>query len=132
MIHALGDSYAHVKGDFESSTAYGEAVGHGFALKDPDNIYVGDNYKKYNGYVFALFDALADPGNIGGRARLVDFTRQLEAVVLEEKVHGKGLEDILVHQTSSSNNINNCKALFSEIGDNEAQEFLANLATKLK
>jgi len=132
LVHALGDSYAHVKGDFDSSTAYGEVVGHGFALQDPDNIYAGDNYKKYNAYILALFDAIADPINKVGRARLVAFTEQLEATVLERKVHGKDLIDTLERHMYSPMQIKDCKDLFSEIEDKEVLDFLANLAIKLK
>lgn len=59
LIHAMGDSYAHVKGPASDLEAYGALVGHIFAFSEaPDNIARGDNFTHYAAYANALFDAL--------------------------------------------------------------------------
>lgn len=59
LIHAMGDSYAHVKGPASDLEAYGALVGHIFAFREaPDNIARDDNLTHYTAYARALFEAL--------------------------------------------------------------------------
>ncbi len=57
IIHALADSYAHVKGDEDRLEAFGYGVGHLFHGHKPDIIaYAPERYKKF---ACALFQALS-------------------------------------------------------------------------
>lgn len=59
LIHAMGDSYAHVKGPANDLEAYGAGVGHIFAFSEaPDDISRDDNFIHYQAYVNALYVAL--------------------------------------------------------------------------
>ncbi|HLO61414.1 MAG TPA: hypothetical protein VK165_00465 [Azonexus sp.] len=132
LIHALGDSYAHVRGSYDSPTAYGELVGHGFAFQNPDNIFAGENYRKYNAYVLSLFDALANPENTQGRIRLVEFTQQIERMVVNSKSNPKDLKPILLSETANGFNFNSCYRFYPEIDEAEAKNFLSDLAERLR
>lgn len=59
LIHAMGDSYAHVWGETGALHAYGEIYGHAFAFDQrPDIISANNNFEQYEKYVRALFKAL--------------------------------------------------------------------------
>lgn len=133
LIHALGDSYAHVHGPFESSVAYGEAVGHGFSwFSDPDNIYQGENYKKYNAYALALFDALARGDSQEGRAQLTIFTQALADAVQHQQPHPGSLTPILSTQATGTADLSACKDMHGEITTSAAKAFLSELTAALK
>lgn len=76
LIHALGDSYAHVKGPAGDLEAYGPGVGHIFAFrKDPDDISSDDNITHYRDYANALYAALG--GAPSERAALDGFLQKV-------------------------------------------------------
>ncbi len=57
LIHAMGDSYAHVRPTAPGPVAYGEFVGHGFDnCVKPDMIYL--HVENYIDYVESLYHAL--------------------------------------------------------------------------
>lgn len=66
LIHAFGDSYAHVHGN--PPEAYGEGIGHlvdSLFRNDPDAIFVNNNHVRYIAYVRSLYEALAPAGDPG-------------------------------------------------------------------
>lgn len=72
LIHALGDSYAHVKGPAVALEGYGAGIGHVLAFReDPDNIARDDNIVHFQAYAPALYEALG--GTPAGRPRLDRF-----------------------------------------------------------
>lgn len=76
LIHAMGDSYAHVKGPAGDLEAYGPGVGHIFAFREaPDDISSDDNITHYRDYANALYAALG--GKPSQRAALDDFLRKV-------------------------------------------------------
>ncbi|WP_346188686.1 hypothetical protein [Rubritalea halochordaticola] len=85
LIHALGDSYAHVydKPGEPGHFAYGPGIGH---IKprgsfSPDSI--ADNFDNYLAYLTALYSAL-DTGQ-GNPKALADYTRFISKTVEESK-----------------------------------------------
>lgn len=59
IIHAMGDSYAHVSDNGESIKAYGEFIGHALAFSEkPDEIAYEDNFTHYKLFVERLYEAL--------------------------------------------------------------------------
>ena len=74
LIHAYGDSYAHVKPFRGSERAYGELVGHGFDNTImPD--YIGCHVDNYISYVRNLYLALG--GNPDNTTRLEDYISRI-------------------------------------------------------
>jgi hypothetical protein len=136
LIHALGDSYAHVHGDFSTSTAYGQIVGHGFARKDPDDIYLQENYKKYNSYVFALYRALSpankDPEKQPGYEELLSFTTEIAKTIQNNEEHATDLTPKLNSYTPNEVSINDCETVQAEIDSKEVREFLLSTSKKLR
>ncbi|KRP50944.1 hypothetical protein [Pseudomonas poae] len=137
LIHSLGDSYAHVKGDFDTSTAYGPIAGHGFAFKhDPDDIYRDKNYEKYNAYTLALYRALSTSEKgleeQTGYQTLKLFTAGLTSVMESNKDHPENLTAQLKILTPNSVRIDDCEEMQSEIHADEVKVFLKNLAIDLQ
>ncbi|MCP2072848.1 UNVERIFIED_ORG: hypothetical protein J2Y77_002284 [Pseudomonas lini] len=137
LIHSLGDSYAHVHGEFDVSKAYGPGFGHGFAFKhDPDNIYLDKNYEKYNAYVFALYRALGapevNPEKQPGYQSLKLFTDGLANEVESHKGHPEDMTNQLKKLSPDSVRIDDCEEMQSEIPTDAAELFLANLAITLQ
>ena len=90
LIHAFGDSYAHVHNKSDGEHAYRALVGHAFSNlpwgEKPDSIFVNGHYKNYVTYVNSLYGALSEgkKSNAGNRDLLDKFT----ARIVEEA--GKG------------------------------------------
>jgi hypothetical protein len=91
LIHALGDSYAHVYGEMDNLYAYGEFMGHAydqwsmFANK-PDEIVENNNYLIYIDYVQALFEALSAHSNKPNRRMLDVYIAEVREKVEKERV----------------------------------------------
>jgi len=65
LIHAYGDSYAHVDG--EPPQAYGQIIGHAIPTlfgNSPDAIFLANNHVRYLDFVTELFDALSKGSTI--------------------------------------------------------------------
>ena len=78
MIHAMGDSYAHVSGSGENIKAYGELFGHIFAFSEkPDNIAHDENFTHYKLYVEELYKALEQ--SAASKSELNRFIASVEA-----------------------------------------------------
>lgn len=137
MIHALGDSYAHVHGDFDSPKAFGEGLGHFFASiggADPDNVYADENYKEFDAYVQALYAALADPSNPEYEAN----RKNVELVVGQIKSNNgkpnkgdKPFIRLLVSLTKDPILESECSQLNSQLDDSQVRAFLSKLTTEL-
>lgn len=86
LIHAMGDSYAHVYGEEGNLHAYGGFFGHVFDNGDgenrPDVIVMNDNSSSYIEYVRSLYDALnANNESRGDRDALKKYILAVEAQV---------------------------------------------------
>lgn len=138
LIHAYGDSFAHVHrvalSNPERIRAYGPAVGHGFALHDPDEILKGDNAKKYTAYTTALFDLLSTGPNAEKRQQLQTFNRTVESLASEsQQTHGI-LPSVVTQieiSTDESVNVVSCSDIYDHIADKDVRKFLTELAQDL-
>jgi len=133
LIHALGDSYAHVHGSLDAPIAYGELVGHGFALlHDPDDILLPENDRKYTAYVMALYEALAD-GKSNQPAR--DFIDALKQKLPELRQKSKDLSEFLTDQERLAGGnpmfVETCGAVFADLDPAEVEAFLKTTAVSL-
>jgi len=103
LVHALGDSYAHVWGVNQNrpgSVAYNPVAGHipdGLVHGNPDNIDA--NFANYARYVRALFAAL-DRGTGDGQA-LEAFLASVERAVIREAGGAEGATTALIRSTST-------------------------------
>lgn len=103
LVHALGDSYAHVWGvnqDRAGSVAYNPVVGHipdGLVHGNPDDI--AGNFPNYALYVRALYAAL-DRGN-GDAAALDGYLADVESAVAREARGEAGITTELIRSTST-------------------------------
>ena len=85
LIHALGDSYAHVHGEGETLKAYNVVWGHAWDSlvgANPDDISGNVHaFRNYLAYARALFDALdrSDPPSSENRARFAAWLAGVEA-----------------------------------------------------
>lgn len=89
LIHALGDSYAHVRGELGDLHAYGGFWGHifdnGTGENQPDIIVENNNYLIYIEYVKDLFEMLSNGSSGANRLILNDFVGEIRKQV--EKLH---------------------------------------------
>ena len=103
LVHALGDSYAHVWGVNQNqpgSVSYNPVVGHipdGLVHGNPDDI--AGNFPNYALYVRALFAAL-DRGN-GDAAALEAYLADVENAVAREARGEAGIATALIRSTST-------------------------------
>ncbi|WP_339745136.1 hypothetical protein [uncultured Maricaulis sp.] len=103
LVHALGDSYAHVWGVNQNrpgSVAYNPITGHipdGLVHGNPDNIAA--NYTNYAAYVRTLYAAL-DRGD-GDRVALEAYLADVEQAVAREARGGVGATTALIRSTST-------------------------------
>jgi hypothetical protein len=131
MIHAMGDSYAHVCGNGENIKSYGELVGHAFAFSEkPDEISHEDNISHYTLYIKELFLALQkSEANV---AKLEDFIDKVEKAAKsgnEEEVR-KAIVHYDIDKTNTASNIN-ADTNFTFSSDDE-KEFLRSLRFQLE
>lgn len=143
LIHALGDSYAHVHGDPGEQVAYGEFIGHALANtpwgENPDSIFVGEHYKNYNKYVVALFEALTvDNPDVGTKRLILDQFTQLVGVEAEKGDSKSKKVTILIDQNtsivkgSSGGDAGLCKDLNASVDREATYRFLSALNESLK
>lgn len=141
MIHAMGDSYAHVCGNGENIKAYGELVGHAFAFSEkPDEISHEDNITHYTLYVKELFSAL--------KTNLADEDK-LERFINEVKIAAKSgnedkVRDAIVkfnHNNRGTHKIDTIEEIDSEnliekdviaFSSDDEKEFLRTLRSQLE
>lgn len=141
LIHAYGDSFAHVHhvalSEPERVRAYGPAVGHGFALHDPDEILKGDNAIKYTAYTTALFDLLSNGPNVEKRQQLQTFNRTVERLATESQQNHRITPSVITEIQLSRQgndepvNVRSCEDIYHHISDKEVRKFLTELAQRL-
>lgn len=137
LIHAFGDSYAHVHGT--PTRAYSQGIGHAIPSltgDDPDAIFTNRHYQNYNAYVRALYEALS----LGETTAKADF-EGLELFTDEiTKEAAKGDvpdKTVTIHIRNGlpaydfGKNDRLCKEMNSRINENEIREFLRKLSTDL-
>lgn len=95
LIHALGDSYAHVKEP--SGSAYGDWIGHAFAGHEPDYISQGKNFDRYEMFARKLYEALG--GSIKSHGKLEEFIAKIKAAAAShhERDVKRAMEDFVVY-----------------------------------
>lgn len=137
LIHAFGDSYAHVRGD--PPEAYAQWIGHAAPSllgNSPDVIFINGHYKNYNAYVRSLFDALSQ-GETTAKADkegLLAFTKEIEAEAAKGDDPDK---TVIIHIHGSlpsydfDANDRLCEKLNVQIGEEEIHEFLKKLSSAL-
>lgn len=132
MIHAMGDSYAHVCGSGENVKAYGELVGHAFAYREkPDTISHEDNITHYTLYVKELFNALR-LRNDKEDDRLKEFIDTVEKAAKsgsEEEVR-KAIVNYAIDKNNTTSEISE-ESAFSFSSEDE-KEFLRSLRSQLE
>lgn len=134
LIHALGDSFAHVHGDLEKPEAFGSLVGHGFEFfNDPDEIFGGaepnKNYHKYVAYTSSLFEALSTSNNAIGRTALESFQN---GIAQKAQAAREPLDVIsTLHAYGGTFKEQDCERLYNEIDDTKVRSFLEDLERKL-
>ncbi|WP_460928632.1 hypothetical protein [Pseudomonas sp. MC6] len=137
LIHAFGDSFAHVKGT--PPEAYGPAFGHlldSLFGDDPDAIFINGHYEKYNAYVKSLFAALSSghPDAAPDPRALDAFTKE----IAQQAAQGDDPDKTVVITIKSGSptfdwkkNDKLCDSLNTKIADSEINEFLKKLLKAL-
>lgn len=137
LIHAFGDSYAHVKGT--PPKAYGPAVGHlwdSIFGDDPDAIFINRHYEKYNAYVNSLFEALSSgqPDSAPDQKALNAFTSEIANQAAEGDDPDKTVVITIKNGSPTfdwDKNDKLCENLNTRISDGEIDDFLKKLLSDL-
>ncbi|WP_095189818.1 hypothetical protein [Pseudomonas sp. Irchel 3E19] len=137
LIHAFGDSYAHVKG--KPPQAYGPGVGHMFDSlfgDDPDAIFINHHYEKYNAYVNSLFAALASgqPDSAPDEAALQTFTGEIARQASEGDDPDKAVTITIKNGSPTfdwDKNDKLCESLNTRIAHKDINDFLEKLSNAL-
>ena len=141
LIHAMGDSYAHVYMKDGELHSYGEFVGHVFENtpwgEKPDSIFVNGHAEIYLSYVSALFRALSPAGGASdGQIRL---RKEFEKRIRAEAQKGDDADKTAIFVMPSDpkiyidadNSKRNCKAAYAKLKDDEVRAFLRSLTAQL-
>lgn len=141
LIHALGDSYAHVYSKNGQLHSYGEFVGHAFENtrwgERPDSIFVNGHSDIYLSYVSALFRALSPAG--GASQERKDLLEAFQKRIRDEATLGNKADKtaIFAMPTESESYIEiehsdvNCETAYSHLHSTEVRAFLRDLTVKL-
>lgn len=137
LIHAFGDSYAHVHGT--PTRAYSQLIGHAIPSltgDNPDAIFVNRHYQNYNAYVRSLFEALIQ-GQTTAKADfegLELFTDEItkeaakgddpNKTVIINIQNGHPKYDFSAHEKL-------CKGMNDKIDEKEIREFIRKLSSDL-
>lgn len=137
LIHAFGDSYAHVHGN--PTKAYSQWIGHllpSLTGDSPDAIFINGHYKNYNAYVRSLFDALSQ-GETTAKADqegLELFTKEIAAEAAKGDAPDKTVIIHIRHGFPAYDfgaNDKLCEKLNVKIDEGEIQDFLKKLSSDL-
>jgi hypothetical protein len=141
LIHALGDSYAHVYFKNGQLQSYGEFIGHAFENtrwgERPDSIFVNGHSEIYLSYVSALFRALSPAG--GASQERKDLLEAFQKRIREEAALGNKADKTAIYAmpTEAGSYIDiehsdvNCEAAYSHLHSTEVRAFLRDLTLKL-
>lgn len=138
LIHALGDSYAHVHGTYSSPIAYGEGVGHLFAKargEAPDNVYNGENYLNFRDYLISLHSALVPDGEErvdDSLQSLLDLSDAIKRYKDNPNLKDQLLINTLKKYPGGDISWESCKAVDAELDDGAVRAFLRSLSLALK
>lgn len=143
MIHAMGDSYAHVCGNGENIKAYGELVGHAFAFSEkPDEISHEDNITHYTLYVKELFYALRLRNDIADEDKLERFINvvkiaaksgnedKVRDAIIKYDINNTGTYKIDTNEESDSENVIEQDVI--AFSSDDEKEFLRSLRSQLE
>lgn len=140
LIHALGDSYAHVHGIADEARAYGEGIGHAAANtpwgERPDSIFVGDHYLNYNLYVNNLFSALM-AGNSPSKGNITALKKFTDGVVSEAAKGEDSNKKVSfpfstpTYTDSKESSSKECESLNQALDRNKVRTFLKELSIAL-
>ncbi|OIN53132.1 hypothetical protein [Pseudomonas costantinii] len=141
LIHALGDSYAHVYSQGGQLHAYGEFVGHAFENtpwgEKPDSIFVNGHAETYLSYVSALFRSLSPAGGANEERKNLLATFKARVRVEAEKGDDADKTAIFVMPKDSNfytdieNSDKDCKQAYRRLNDGEVRLFLRALTLQL-
>jgi hypothetical protein len=141
LIHALGDSYAHVHGTGDGEHAYGEGMGHAVANlpwgERPDSIFVGSHYLNYNLYANDLFSAFVagNSSSKGDSAALKKFTDEVIAEAAKGEDSNKKVSflfnEIPIYSDSEETAGKRCESLNQALDKNKVRGFLRELSIAL-
>ncbi|OPA89650.1 hypothetical protein BFW86_14340 [Pseudomonas fluorescens] len=137
LIHAFGDSYAHVHG--APTKAYSQWIGHlipSLTGDSPDAIFINDHYKNYNAYVRSLFAALSQGETTAksDQEGLELFTKEIAAEAAKGNDPDK---TVIIHVRHGfpaydfGANDQLCEKLNVKIEEDEIQDFLKKLSSDL-
>ncbi len=141
LIHALGDSYAHVYSKNGQLHAYGEFVGHAFENtrwgERPDSIFVNSHAEIYLSYVSALFRALSPAGGAGQER--TDLLEAFNFRIRAEAARGESADKTAIFAMPSRSDSYvdiehsdaNCKTAYNELNDKDVRVFLRALTAML-
>ncbi|WDR34965.1 hypothetical protein NN484_21000 [Pseudomonas serboccidentalis] len=133
LIHALGDSYAHVYGPLEAPHAYPEAYGHLFALfQSPDDVYAGENYRTFDVYIHALFDTLKDAQHAAERSKVDDLASIIKNHAGLGNKQDYRLISLMIRLTHAPISESDCTRINAELNEADVRTFLAELTRELK
>lgn len=141
LIHALGDSYAHVHGTGDGAHAYGEGMGHAVANlpwgERPDSIFVRSHYLNYNLYANDLFSAFVagDSSSKGDPAALKKFTDEVIVEAAKGEDSNKKVSflfnKIPIYTNSEEAAGKRCESLNQALDKNKVRAFLRELSIAL-
>lgn len=141
LIHALGDSYAHVYSKNGQLHAYGDLVGHAFENtrwgERPDSIFVNGHSEIYLSYVSALFRALSPAG--GANQERTELLEAFKVRIRTEAARGESADKTAVFAMPSrsgsyvdiEHSDANCKTAYSQLNDKDVRVFLKALTATL-
>ncbi|WP_248795867.1 hypothetical protein [Pseudomonas sp. MWU13-2105] len=140
LIHALGDSYAHVHSRADGAHAYGEFAGHAIANlpwgERPDSIFVDHHYINYIEYVNALYDAFvsADLTARGDAVSLKRFTDEIAREAAKGDDAKKKVSFFMktpAFDDTQGDSVQKCDSLNAKLNDKDIRVFLAGLSRAL-
>ena len=140
LIHAFGDSYAHVHMESDGEHAYHAFVGHAFANvpwgERPYSIFVNGHYKNYIAYVNELYGAITEGARSesGDRESLNKFTAKIESEAAKGQ-DAKKRVSFFMSQPDFSNDagdkVSICNGYNAALDKTAVRIFLKALARKL-
>ncbi|QXI25605.1 hypothetical protein [Pseudomonas vanderleydeniana] len=140
LIHALGDSYAHVHGTADGERAYGEFAGHALANlpwgERPDSIFVDHHYVNYLEYVNVLFEVFTNANKTPGDTEsLRRFREEITAEAAKGNDARKKVSFFMngtVFSDMGGGSLRQCATLNEKLDSKEVRAFLDRLSRDLE
>jgi hypothetical protein len=141
LIHALGDSYAHVYSKNGQLQAYGEFMGHAFDNtpwgEKPDLIFVNGHAEIYVSYVSALFRALSPTGGVSEESKklLEMFKKRIRSEALKGNAADKTAVFLMPKNSGiyvdTERSDKNCVEAYGRLNNTKVRAFLRLLSAQL-